>query len=481
MQRLGMSSKNKNAGEYEHTVLLVEDSPSLATLYQGFLRNSGYRIVVFNLGAAALEWLEGNTPDAILLDLKLPDMDGFEILRDLKSRKLAVDVLIITAHGTVDTAVQAIHAGASDFLEKPFDAKRLQTSLENVLEKRELKKEVENLSRTFTRESYKGFIGGSLAMQAVYRVIESAAPSKASIFITGESGTGKEVCAEAIHNQSKCRKGPFIPLNCAAIPGELMESEIFGHVKGAFTGAHSAREGAASRADGGRLFLDEICEMDIELQSKLLRFIQTGTFQKIGGSKIEQVDIRIICATNREPMVEVQEGRFREDLYYRLHVIPVELPPLRDRQEDVLALAHTFLEDYANEEGKDFKGFDSEIEEWFLDYQWPGNVRELQNIVRKLIVLNPGGEIGAEQLSHAGITLTQPGLKLNKIQKPQSEKVNFSEVDKELDYIQPLWVTEKEAIKGAIDNCNGNIPKAAAMLEVSASTIYRKIQAWNKA
>lgn len=474
-----MIIEQQDTRQKSNTILLVEDSPTLATLYQGFLRNSGYQIIVFNLGAMALEWLEKNTPDAILLDLKLPDMDGFEILKKIKSRKLTVDVLMITAHGTVDTAVQAIHAGASDFLEKPFDAKRLQTTLGNLLEKRELKKQVDELRRTFTRASYEGFIGSSFPMQTVYRVIESAAPSKASIFITGESGTGKEVCAEAIHNQSKCAKGPFIPINCAAIPRELMESEIFGHVKGAFTGAHAAREGAASRADGGSLFLDEICEMDIDLQSKLLRFIQTGAFQKIGGSKIEQVNIRIVCATNKDPMLEVQEGRFREDLYYRLHVIPIEMPSLRDRKGDLMALAYAFLEKYGKEEGKEFAGFDSDAEQWFLDYHWPGNVRELQNVIRKSIVLNSGGVIGVEQLSMAGVLSKEQKLQSNQHKNSQTDEIILPEVVKEKGFVQPLWVTEKEAIESAIELCNGNIPKAAALLEVSASTVYRKLQAWN--
>lgn len=459
-----------------YSILLVEDSQSLSGLYREYLRPDGHQLTIFECGEPALNWLESNTPDAVLLDLKLPDMDGMEILTEIKRRGIGTEVLIITAHGSIDNAVGAIRAGAADFLEKPFDAKRLRTSVNNVLEKRKLQKEVEDYRRAFSRDRYEGFIGGSLAMQAIYRIVESAAPSKAAVFITGESGTGKEVCAEAVHRQSKRSKQPFIPINCAAIPKELMESEIFGHVKGAFTGAHAARDGAATKADGGSLFLDEICEMDIELQSKLLRFIQTGTFQKVGSSKLEEVDIRIICATNRNPMVEVREGRFREDLYYRLHVIPIALPPLRERAEDVLTLAHYFLFDYAHEEGKEFTGFTPDAEELLMQYHWPGNVRELQNTIRNAVVLTAGPEIGVTQLSKLGATelITEPS--------PPAQDAVESNISAPtgISSIRPLWMVEKETIEAALDKCQGNVPKAAAFLDVSASTLYRKLQAWKQ-
>ena len=470
-------NESRNHGTASHSILLIEDSPSLAAVYREYLRPAGYEVTLFDHGKPALAWLGSHTPDAVLLDLNLPDMDGLEVLREITRSGASTEVLIITAHGSVDVAVEAIRAGASDFLEKPFDAGRLRTSLANVLAKHALLKQVEDIRRTMTRDRYQGFIGGSLAMQAVYQIIDNAAPSKAAVFITGESGTGKEVCAEAIHLKSRCNEGPFVPLNCAAIPRELMESEIFGHVKGAFTGAHAAREGAATKADGGSLFLDEICEMDLDLQSKLLRFIQTGTFQKVGGSKLESVDIRIICATNRDPVAEVREGRFREDLYYRLHVIPIALPPLRERPEDVLVLARHFLDQYAKEEEKRFTGFTGEAEQALTRHRWPGNVRELQNTIRNAVVLNDGPVIAVEHLtSLRAMAVTRDAVPSAAQSAGRGNTTPGAASG--ADEIRPLWVVEKEAVESAIEQCNGNVPKAAALLEVSASTLYRKLQRW---
>jgi DNA-binding NtrC family response regulator len=315
-----------------------------------------------------------------------------------------------------------------------------------------------------------------MPMQAVYRIIESAAPSKATVFITGESGTGKEVCAEAIHQCSPRSEQPFIALNCAAIPHDLMESEIFGHVKGSFTGAQGDRKGAASLADGGTLFLDEICEMDLDLQSKLLRFIQTGTLQRVGSGKLETVDVRFVCATNRDPLVEVKAGRFREDLYYRLHVIPLSLPPLRERGEDILLLARNLLQNYAREENKRFKDFDAEAVRVLLDYPWPGNVRELQNVVRNIVVLNDRELVSPDILppplsGRRGMTAAMA---------PVSSASGSAEPLLNTP-IRPLWLVEKETIEQAIASCDGNIPKAAALLEISPSTIYRKKQSWEEA
>ncbi len=307
-------------------------------------------------------------------------------------------------------------------------------------------------------------------MQAVYRTIDSAASSKASIFITGESGTGKEVCAEAIHAASKRGDKPFIAINCAAIPKDLIESELFGHVKGAFTGAAVDRQGAAELADGGTLFLDELCEMDLELQTKLLRFIQTGTFQKVGSSRMKKVDVRFVCATNRDPWKEVQEGRFREDLYYRLYVIPLHLPPLRDREEDVIEIAYSLLGFMSHEEGKSFVRFSQDVIERFIHYEWPGNVRQLQNVLRNVVVLNHGKEITLDMLPPP---LNEPLV----VVKPTVSSVAVSSFGPQ--DIVPLWQTERRTIEQAIEACDGNIPQAAKYLDVSPSTIYRKIQAWN--
>jgi two-component system repressor protein LuxO len=295
----------------------------------------------------------------------------------------------------------------------------------------------------------------------------------------GESGTGKELCARALHNASPRNKHNFIALNCAAIPKDLIESEIFGHVKGAFTGATASREGAAGLANKGTLFLDEICEMDLNLQSKLLRFIQTGTFNKVGSEKLEQVDVRFVCATNRDPLAEVHAGRFREDLYYRLHVIPINLPALRERGKDIIEIAHFLFDKIAKEEAKSFAGLSPEAERKLLKHSWPGNVRELENLVRNTMVMSRGGLIEPSVLNlpdHVGaISNNQFSQHVSGDQNAQ----NLAYVLSGVEQVKPLWLMEKEYIEQVIELCEDNISKAAVLLDVSPSTIYRKIKSWN--
>ncbi len=471
------------------TVLLVEDTLSLARTYKKYLRDQPYDLVHVETGGAALQALERHAPDAVLLDLMLPDMDGLEILRHIAEEGGRTAVVVIAARRSIATAVEAMRLGAFDFLVKPFSAERLGVTLHNALERQRLTRIVETYKNDFNREEYCGFIGSSLPMQALYRIVDSAAGSKATVFITGESGTGKEICAEAIHCQSPRVEKPFVVLNCGAIPRDLLESEIFGHVKGAFTGAISEREGAASRANGGTLFLDEVCELAPNLQTKLLRFVQTGTFQKVGGSKTEDVDIRFVCATNSDPVREVARGRFREDLFYRLHVIPIHVPPLRERDDDVLAIARKFLSDIAREEGKAFTRFAPETEAVFRDYAWPGNVRQLQNMVRNIVVLNAGEVVTLDMLP---APLDRQGLLAGEAGSPSPDAgalapgvpalpVNGDEAAAAADpqnLIRPLAEVEKAIIERAISLCDGNIPRAAAHLRISASTIYRKRANW---
>jgi len=306
----------------------------------------------------------------------------------------------------------------------------------------------------------------------------AAAPSKATVFITGESGTGKEVCAEAIHAQGTRAEHPFIALNCAAIPHDLMESEIFGHIKGAFTGASAERKGAASLANGGTLFLDEIGEMDLDLQTKLLRFIQTGSFQKVGGSNLEKVDVRFICATNRDPLEDIAAGRFREDLYYRLHVVPLHLPPLRERGDDIIEIAQHFLITYAQEEGKGFTTFTPEVEVILRRYNWPGNVRQLQNVIRNIVVLHDEKSVTLAHLP-APLNTSLNKLEISHLAQPLQQTETIDNLKHTP--IKPLASVERDVIERAIKICDGNIPKAAALLEVSPSTIYRKKQGWESA
>ncbi|MBY7858063.1 sigma-54 dependent transcriptional regulator [Vibrio fluvialis] len=446
---------------------MVEDTASVAALYRSYLTPLEIDINIVGTGREAIESIAHREPDLILLDLRLPDMTGMDVLHAVKQRSPDVPVIFMTAHGSIDTAVEAMRHGAQDFLIKPCEVDRLRVTVNNAIRKAsKLKNEADNPGN----QNYQGFIGSSQTMLAVYRTIDSAASSKASIFITGESGTGKEVCAEAIHAASRRGDKPFIAINCAAIPKDLIESELFGHVKGAFTGAATDRQGAAELADGGTLFLDELCEMDLDLQTKLLRFIQTGTFQKVGSSKMKSVDVRFVCATNRDPWKEVQEGRFREDLYYRLYVIPLHLPPLRERGDDVIEIAYSLLGYMSKEEGKGFVRLAPEVVERFKQYEWPGNVRQLQNVLRNVVVLNEGREITLNMLPPP---LNQPSESIISVPKASAAPVSVHE-------IFPLWMTEKQAIEKAIEACDGNIPRAAGYLDVSPSTIYRKLQTWNE-
>lgn len=454
-------------------VLMVEDTASVAVLYRSYLTPLDIDINIVGTGRDALDSLSQREPDLILLDLRLPDMTGMDVLKEVKQHTPDVPVIFMTAHGSIDTAVQAMRYGAQDFLIKPCEANRLRVTVNNAIRNGS---HIRNHTENSPGQNYKGFIGSSQTMQAVYLTIDSAATSKASIFITGESGTGKEVCAEAIHAASKRSDKPFIAINCAAIPKDLIESELFGHVKGAFTGASTDRQGAAELADGGTLFLDELCEMDLDLQTKLLRFIQTGTFQKVGSSKMKNVDVRFVCATNRDPWKEVQEGRFREDLYYRLYVIPLHLPPLRERGDDVIEIAYSLLGFMAKEEGKDFVRLSPEVIERFIQYEWPGNVRQLQNVLRNVVVLNHGKEITLDMLPPPLNQLP----KLDTLVTSQSVSVVETNAQVSIQDIRPLWMTEKAAIEKAIEACDGNVSKAAGYLDVSPSTIYRKLQSWSQ-
>ena len=464
------------------SILLVEDTASLAMVYRDYLRSAGLDTDHVDTGKAALEALAGQHYPVILLDLKLPDMDGFDILRHIRRARVESSVVVITAHGSVNLAVEAMQLGAADFLVKPFSKERLLTTVGNARERARLKETVHALTDDFGRSRFHGFVGQSPVMQSVYRAIESVAKSRASVFITGESGTGKEVCAEAIHRAGPRADQPFVPLNCGAIPKDLIESELFGHTKGAFSGATTDRDGAAQTADGGILFLDEICEMDIALQVKLLRFLQTGKVQKVGSSVLQPVDVRVISATNRDPVAEVEAGRFREDLYYRLFVVPIHLPPLREREGDVLDIAAAFLQRFAAEDGKRFARFSAEAEEMLLRHDWPGNVRELQNVIRNVVVLHDGDEVTPEMLP----PLFRPQTRRNGAATPAGAIPPSLPREPAMDGAmiplgRSLQEIERDVIETTIRLHGGSIPKAARALSISPSTIYRKKETWDAA
>jgi len=463
------------------SILLVEDSPTHTRIYSEILEASGFSVASVDTGRKGLEALSERMPDMVLLDLSLPDMEGLDVLRELDARGRSAPVIVITGNGSVRAAVEAMRLGAMDFLMKPCSAEKLESSIVAALDRRRTSTATspgKSARHDGDRRGPSGFLGNSPAMLNVFALIENAAQSSASVFITGESGTGKELCAQAIHNSSPRRNGPFVPLNCAAIPRELMESEVFGHRKGAFTGAHADHEGAASLADGGTLFLDELCEMDLDLQAKLLRFIQTGAYKRVGDAKERTVDIRFVCATNRDPMEEVRSGRFREDLYYRLHVVPIHMPPLRDRGDDLVLLAERFLIDFAAIERKPFRRFDMGAEAAIRRHRWPGNVRELENAIRRAVVLHNAEVVTADMLPFGAMPASAtegngPAPASGPLSRPSRDQLYDI-------LIRPLDELDIMAIDAALERFGGNVTRAARALDISTSTIYRKKQAWDE-
>jgi len=472
-----MSIKNE-----QPKVLIVEDTLSMALTYQRHLERAGIPVEITQTGVNAIAMLSSGSISTVLLDLQLPDMNGLEIIKAIKGKKIPVNFIVITANGSVNTAVEAMKKGAYDFLIKPVSAQRIITSVKNGMERTRLEQKVEVLKKGLPSSNVSGFKGSSKPMLAIYKLIETISHSKAPVFITGESGTGKEVCAQAIHQSGPRAKKPFVAINCAAIPDNLMESEIFGHVKGAFTGASDARSGAAKRADGGTLFLDEICEMDINLQAKLLRFLQTGQIKRVGSDIIEDLDLRILCATNRDPIQEIKEKRFREDLFYRLDVLNIELPPLRDRGDDIIEISDFFIEKFSEEEGKVFTEISSEAQTLLKKHNWPGNVRELQNLIRKLVILNTGPSIEKE--------MVMPFLKQRETTNSDyrlmglvdgTEKSAKMKNPVTIDLNRPMVDIEQNIIEAVIATHDNSVPKAAKILKLSPSTIYRKREQWLEA
>jgi two-component system, repressor protein LuxO len=459
-----------------NTLLLIEDTPTLQLVYRSILASAGYKVVVAATAAEGLAQFRTLQPAVVLLDLILPDRDGLMLMQDMLALRPETSVIALTANASINRAVEAMRAGAHDFLVKPFDENRFLGAVQNALAERVPRKAPQFANpgaqdRAMLQDG-SSFIGSSAVMQRIHETIASVARSMATVFITGESGTGKELCALAVHGNSTRTDGPFIALNCGAIPQDLLESEVFGHMKGSFTGAISDKPGAAAAADGGTLFLDEICEMAPTLQTKLLRFLQTSTVQPVGATRPKKVNVRIVCATNRDPLDAVRRGHFREDLYYRLFVVPIHMPPLRERGQDVIEIAEAALFRFAEEEGRIFYGLDPALRDLLPRLPWPGNVRQLLNVIRNVVVLNPGGWVTPAMLP--------PGLDIPMNETTTATGAATPEPALVVDDLLGLTLAEAERrlIEATLARLGGSVPKASRALDVSPSTLYRKIEAW---
>jgi two-component system response regulator AtoC len=441
--------------------LLIDDDANLLSGLAELVGQEGFTTSTAGTLADARTQLAERAPDVVLTDLVLPDGSGLDLLRELESNP-ATDVVLITGHASVDSAVDALRKGVSDYLTKPIDIPRLRTVLANVARTRELKQEVGTLREELRKLGYYGrLLGASTQMQKVYDLIAKVAPTEATVLLLGESGTGKDLVAQTLHDLSRRRKKPFLPLNCGAVSPQLIESELFGHERGSFTGATQRHRGYFERAHGGTLFLDEITEMPIELQVKLLRVLETGSIIRIGGDQPVDVDVRVIAASNRRPDEAISEGKFREDLHYRLNVFPIQLPPLRDRHGDVDLLADHFLAELNKADGT-AKTLSVACKDRLRTYQWPGNVRELKNLVQRAFILGEN-EIDVECLppelsaEHGGAN-SQPALKVG----------------------TSLAETERRLILATLDHYEGDKKKAAEVLGISLKTLYNRLNLYKQ-
>lgn len=438
-------------------ILIIDDEEHMCWALARAMRQEGYEAVTATGGREGLALLNREGASLVILDLKMPDISGLEVLEQIKKSQPRLPVIMITAHGTIQTAIEAMKIGAADYITKPFDLDELKIVVKKTLQVSRLLTEVSFLRSELTKE-HGEMIGESPAIMEVRRLIEKVAPTDATVLITGESGTGKEVAAVAIHRASSRQDGPFVAVNCAALPEHLLESELFGHERGAFTGATTRKLGRFQLADRGTIFLDEIAEMSPAMQAKLLRVIQDQTFERLGGTETLHVDIRIIAATNRNLEEAVHQGRFREDLYYRLNVIRLQLPPLRERRSDIPLLARHFLMRFRPLYRETV--ILPEAMELLQRYHWPGNVRELQNVIERALILAQGGPIGPEHLPKE--------LQTSKTGPP----VPFQLPDEGI----ALDEVEKQLIIQALEKSGGNQTRAAALLHITRATLLYRMQ-----
>ena len=439
-------------------ILIVDDEESTREVFAELLQRWGYEVDQTADGHGALKLAAETHPDVIISDLVMPKLDGLALVRALREEQPDTPVVIITGKGTIDAAVEAVREGVFDFVEKPLDPARLRVILQRALEKKETLHEMQVLRRRLGQvDSGVGLVGNSPAMRRAMELVEKVAPSKASVVITGQSGTGKEMVARAIHQLSPRRDKPFIAINCSAIPATLIESEMFGHERGAFTGAEQRRLGAWELADGGTLFLDEVGEIPIELQAKFLRVLEEERLRRLGGKSEIAVDVRVISATNRELKDEIKGGRFREDLYFRLNVFHINLAPLKERHEDIPVLVQHFIDRFAREAGKKLQGVSPQAMKRLTDYGWPGNIRELRNTLERAVILCGSGVIEAE---HLPSELAAGGGESAYLKLP---------------YGLPLREIEKEYILATLTRLQNNKARTAQALGISEKTLYNKL------
>ena len=479
-------------------VLIVDDDPVQRRLLETTIQRYGYQTIVADGGDAAVKlFTRPDTPiDAVVLDLVMPDLDGLGVLAFLREASLNIPVIVQTAHGGIDNVVSAMRAGATDFVVKPASPERLEVSLRNVLAARALAGELQRLKRRHEGTlTIADVITRSAAMQPVLKAAEKAAASAISVLLEGESGVGKELIARAIHGSGTRRAKPFVAVNCGAMPETLVESILFGHEKGAFTGATERHAGKFVEADGGTLFLDEVGELPPPAQVKLLRALQEGAVEPVGGRKVVKLDVRIISATNRNLIADVKAGRFREDLFYRLHVFPLSVPPLRTRREDVPDLARHFLTRFAAEEGKRVRGISREALSLLAAANWPGNVRQLENAMFRAVVLAEGEEIGINEFPQIAAQVSSDEASIPQLSEP-SPAITASWPDGPADVVpvriatpahtlpitdshgdvRPLEEIERDSIRFAISHYRGQMSEVARKLRIGRSTLYRKLE-----
>jgi len=443
------------------TVLIVDDEPSIVQSLNGILSDEGFEVLSADGGRSALETIRGTIPDIVLLDIWMPDIDGIETLKSIRELYPSLQVIMISGHGTIETAVKATKLGAYDFIEKPLSLEKVLLTIQNALNYNKLEAELD-LFRERERQRYH-ITGHSKAIMEMKEQIRIVSPTNAWVLISGENGTGKELVAHTIHRLSTRKNKPFIEVNCAAIPEDLIESELFGHDKGAFTGATTMKRGKFDQAHEGILFLDEIGDMSIKAQSKVLRILQEQRFERVGGNRPIEVDVRVIAATNKNLEDEISRGSFREDLYYRLNVIPIRVPPLRERVDDIAELADEFLDEFSIDAKSQRKTLGPDALELLKKYSWPGNVRELKNLVERLAIMHSGAVIRADDIPSPFNTSRY---------KPGGEETLFSlETLKE-----GREVFERQFISYKLEQFGGNISRTAEAIGMERSNLHKKIK-----